>query len=519
MNRTIEFLRSLQDKSGGFRGWAYYDEVYPAGPLFPEVTGYLIPTLLQYGEVEMAKRAAEYLASVQNLDGSWCGMDGDVRHFVFDTSACIEGLRAIGGYDQRVNMAIAWIKSQVMPDTPHHIRVHGLFNIPIKSFPIPAQDYRVHYWAYALEGLYMLGHTWFVKHELEKLRRGLQSYTINGEGTDVCATAQIARLRLWMNMDASSEISFLRGIVSQDGSLPHGLENPKKTVWSAKFYLDVEHILKEQSAMDKEWFSVKEFEFKGFDIDMDKWKEKKPFGISGMFRVRSDPEFLYSAVTSHLPYLDEAVVILQPSDQATEKVIAKLSKLPKVRIVRYPVVPIWITDPKWESIPVNSISSFVFVSNWSLAQCRYSWIAQIEADVICCSPFQKIVDRVRSEPGRKILYGRVILNVAGMDMDQVSATVPRNGGFDEKVFPNRPDYHYIVQPKYEALESPYENECMGWSALHMKRCKVDKIGWNDEKYVPFDRESVAAALRAFNSTHPYPGPDNPEGEDCLFGVL
>jgi hypothetical protein len=57
---------------------------------------------------------------------------------------------------------------------------------------------------------------------------------------------------------------------------------------------------------------------------------------------------------------------------------------------------------------------------------------------------------------------------------------------------------------------------MGWSALHLKRCKADKIGWNNEQYVPFDCQNVAAALRAFNASNAYPGPDNPEGEPCLF---
>jgi len=191
----------------------------------------------------------------------------------------------------------------------------------------------------------------------------------------------------------------------------------------------------------------------------------------------------------------------------------------KVRVVRYPVGPVFITDPGWESVPENSIMSFVYLSNWALNQCKYSWIARIEADVICCSSFQKIVMQVHENDEVHCLYGRVILNVAGENMDQISATNPRNGGWDECVFPNHPDYHFEKRPKYEVLLSPWDDVCMGWSALHMKRCKSDKIGWNNETYVPFTREAVAEALREFNKNNPYPGSDNPEGEECLFNAL
>jgi len=265
-----------------------------------------------------------------------------------------------------------------------------------------------------------------------------------------------------------------------------------------------------------DWHITKEREFSSLDIDLDRWSEKKPFGISGCFRVRNDYAFLEQAVMSHLPYLDEAVIVLQPSDFKTEKVVHELSKVDKVRVVRYPFSPVFITDPDWEKTPVNSVVSFVYLSNWAFSQCRFSHIARIEADVICLSSFSKVRSMVEKHPERKCLYGRVLLNVAGINCDQISLDNPRNGGWDECVVPNHPDYHFTFRPRYEVLESPYENECMGWSGLHMKRCKPDKIGWNNESYLPFDPEHVDLALKMFNESHPYPGSDNPRGEPCVF---
>lgn len=456
-------------------------------------------------------RAADWLVSAQNPDGSFNGVDGTPR--VFDTGACYEGLIATERFDA-AKRARAWIERQPF-DNPYNVRVAGLLGRRDLAVLHVPDTYRTHYFAYYLEGLYLLGLRDLVFKHLLELLRGMQPYTRDGRESDTCATAQVAKLRLLLDLDASAEIGALRSLVGSDGSLPHDLNNKKKVLWACKYYLDCEHLLK-QTGYDERWYRVREWEFQKFNIDLEKWEQSHSFGISGCFRVRNDHEFLYEAVTSHLPYLDEAVIALQPSDEKTNAVVAELEKLEKVRVVRYPVAPVFITDPEWQNVPENSIRSFVYLSNWALSQCKYSWIARIEADVICLSSFGKIRERIEREPEKKILYGRVLLNVAGKERNQVSATVPRNGGWDECVFPNSPDYRFTRRPKYEVLVSPHESECLGWSALHMKRCKADKIGWNNEKYAPRTPEAVAQALRDFNAANPYPGPDNPEGEPCLF---
>jgi hypothetical protein len=504
--KTLDWVLSQQRPDGAFLGWEN-------GPVYPEITGYLIPTLLQWGKEKEAMRAANWLESAQNEDGSFNGVDGIPR--VFDTGACYEGLIATERFSA-ADKAKKWLNSTNFVET-YNVRVAGLLGRRDAHtlHPDCPKDYRTHYWAYALEGLYLLGLRDLVFSHLINLRRGLQPYTLDGRESDTCATAQVAKLRLLLGMDVSAEVNILRSLVNPDGSLPHDLTNKKKVLWACKYFLDCEYILR-QNGFDNYWHKVKEWEFQAYNIDLKQWESPHPFGISGCFRVRNDHEFLYEAVTSHLPYLDEAVIALQPSDERTEAVVTELEKLPKVRVVRYPVAPVFITDSEWQSVPENSIRSFVYLSNWALSQCRFGWVARIEADVICLSSFAKIMERVKNEPNAKRLYGRVILNVAGKDRNQISASVPRNGGYDECVFPNRPEYHFVRRPKYEVLESPHENICMGWSALHMKRSKSEKIGWNGESYLPFTREGVAQALRVFNLSNPYPGPDNPLGEPCLF---
>jgi len=215
MNKTLQFVKSLQQPAGGFLGW-------PDGPLYPEITGYLIPTLFKYGEFEVASRAADWLISVQNKDGSWNGVTGSPA--AFDTAACIEGLMYSGFINtptfESIRIGKQWLMSQKLPEI-YHLRVHGILGSAFYVQPQVGPETRTHYWAYALEGLYLLGKNSEVQFGLEKLRRGQQPRTLDGRGSDTCATAQIAKLRLQLGFEADKEMEVLRSLVNPDGSLPH----------------------------------------------------------------------------------------------------------------------------------------------------------------------------------------------------------------------------------------------------------------------------------------------------------
>lgn len=254
--------------------------------------------------------------------------------------------------------------------------------------------------------------------------------------------------------------------------------------------------------------TVLEREFKEFDIDMEHWKAPKPFGFSGCFRVCNDAEFLEESILSHLPYLDEVVIALQPSTDGTEENAYRLADTyEKVRVVKYPVKPHFIDVPEFHTDPENSIYSFVYLSNWALSLCKYSWIAKTEADVVCLPSFQKVIDIVKANPKEAIYYGRVILNLAGRDRDKFSLQNPRNGGWDECVIPNHPSYFFHRSGKWETIGMGPKSLCMGFSALHMKRCKADKAdGWNGETYVDLTVENLTKALAAYGGIDP----DGPE---------
>lgn len=87
--------------------------------IYPEVTGYYIPSLLQWGERELACKYAKYLCSIQKEDGSWYDcMDKDP--YVFDSAQILKGLIAIREVMPEVEKHILkgcdWILSNMKPD-------------------------------------------------------------------------------------------------------------------------------------------------------------------------------------------------------------------------------------------------------------------------------------------------------------------------------------------------------------------------------------------------------------------
>lgn len=84
--RAIQWIRANESPKGGIYVHSGYADAYP------EVTGYLVPTLLQYGETELAIRLVRWLLSIQRKDGSYASPSGEPH--IFDTAQALRGLLA-----------------------------------------------------------------------------------------------------------------------------------------------------------------------------------------------------------------------------------------------------------------------------------------------------------------------------------------------------------------------------------------------------------------------------------------
>lgn len=90
--------------------------------IYPEVTGYYIPTLLQFGKKERALSYAKHMCKIQKENGSWYD-PRDIEPYVFDTCQILKGLVAIckeypeiEEFKEHLKKGCNWVLSQMDED-------------------------------------------------------------------------------------------------------------------------------------------------------------------------------------------------------------------------------------------------------------------------------------------------------------------------------------------------------------------------------------------------------------------
>ena len=83
---------------------------------YPEVSGYYIPSLLYWGERDLALSYARWLCSIQKEDGSWYDKD-DEKPFIFDTAQILKGLISVRDFfpeaDKYIRRGCEWMISHM----------------------------------------------------------------------------------------------------------------------------------------------------------------------------------------------------------------------------------------------------------------------------------------------------------------------------------------------------------------------------------------------------------------------
>lgn len=262
--KTLDWIKTLELPTGGIAD-------RPGGRAYPEVSGYLIPTLYDYGDLELATRLADWLLKVQKPDGSFPDLEGYSR--TFDTAACMEGLeraaieRGNEHYQYAAQRARTWIRQLERPDgailtSPGHDKTH-LYTMRV-SWLVGSKKgsrywkkadwkdertikMRSHYAAYALEGLWGMCETEFVSKQLQQVRElivdGLAPFWSEpgwyiGWDYDVCATAQLGILFIHAGIPADDLVEATSDQVRSDGSISQIRDILELNSWTAKWCLD-----------------------------------------------------------------------------------------------------------------------------------------------------------------------------------------------------------------------------------------------------------------------------------------
>lgn len=102
LGKAASWLMSAQ-KANHDGGMGSYHLISKWSSSYPETTGYIIPTLIHYGErynkqeaIDSAIRAADFLLKIQKVSGGWQGgrMDENKQEIVFNTGQIIRGMIA-----------------------------------------------------------------------------------------------------------------------------------------------------------------------------------------------------------------------------------------------------------------------------------------------------------------------------------------------------------------------------------------------------------------------------------------
>lgn len=109
-NKAIKWIKRYSINGNGITTTSKQQIIYP------EVTGYYIPTLLMWGERELAVSYAKYLCSIQKEDGSWYD-SYDKEPYVFDSAQILKGLLSIRDIlpelDSNIIKGCDWLLSSV----------------------------------------------------------------------------------------------------------------------------------------------------------------------------------------------------------------------------------------------------------------------------------------------------------------------------------------------------------------------------------------------------------------------
>lgn len=265
---------------------------------YPEVTGYCIPTLYQWGETELARACTRWLLSIQLPGGAFPAPDG--VPYTFDTGQVMRGLCAavhdVGGAEAGLRRACDWTLTQVDSTgrlkTPSTEQWTDIANDLIHTYVLPPlaqagqllgvkeyedaarfvlayykqQDGLVpfnrlsHFHAYAMEALTELG-------ELELARRGMAdvarcqrpdgSIPAYPDVSWVCSTGMAQYAIVWYALGekarADRAIAWLETIQNPSGGFFGSYGEGSKYIpggeisWGVKYFLDA-WKLKEKSA-------------------------------------------------------------------------------------------------------------------------------------------------------------------------------------------------------------------------------------------------------------------------------
>ena len=219
---------------------------------------------------------------------------------------------------------------------------------------------------------------------------------------------------------------------------------------------------------------------------------QRPFGISGMLRVRGHEPFLDWAVRSHFPYLDEIVAVYQECPPEEEHILRSWATRYPQRFRLFHYEPTVLFHPRISKTdlrhidttshadtPPDSVHSIVNYCNWTLSKTRYRIVTKVDADHIAMSAeYRRITDYIRRHRLLRTAFFFSGLNIAPLSAEKLGfcRLKPYGGSGDHWFLPLSQKTIFEHDPRYERLhteELGYKRRWVGFLYYHLKYMKPE----------------------------------------------
>lgn len=144
--------------------------------------------------------------------------------------------------------------------------------------------------------------------------------------------------------------------------------------------------------------------------------------------MKNGDDFLKAAIESHLPYLDELVLVDNGSDDATWSICKEFAnKYPnKIKAYQYPYDIRQVGDSKSDS-GADSVHSIAYYYNWAFSKSTYQYVMKVDDDnILIPEVWEKIRKKLESKPDSYLAYWGYNLMAKGNEIG-ICETDPYSG--------------------------------------------------------------------------------------------